>query len=145
MQAYKGATVHGYPNLFFIVGPNTGLGHSSMVFMIESQVAYAVDAITSMRTRQVTALEPAPQAQQAWNDDLQRRMLTTVWSAGGCSSWYLDDHGRNVTLWPRTTYKFRELTARFDDEHYLLTPSTHSPGSSDTSHTSHTSDKAVPA
>ncbi|MEP7091208.1 MAG: NAD(P)/FAD-dependent oxidoreductase, partial [Nocardioidaceae bacterium] len=122
MQAYKGATVHGFPNLFFIVGPNTGLGHSSMVFMIESQVAYAVDAIKKMRERGVAAVEPTAGAQQAWNDDLQRRMRRTVWSTGGCSSWYLDSHGRNVTLWPRTTYTFRRLTARFDTESYTAVP-----------------------
>src|SRR4051794_27403715 len=118
MQAHKGATVSGFPNLFFVVGPNTGLGHSSMVFMIESQVAYAVDALTRMRREGVTAVEPTEAAQRAWNDDLQRRLRRTVWSTGGCSSWYLDAHGRNVTLWPRTTYTFRRLTERFDSESY---------------------------
>ena len=121
MQAYKGATVHGFPNLFFIVGPNTGLGHSSMVFMIESQVAYVVDAVRQMRAQGVRAVEPTPQAQQAWNDDVQARMQRTVWHVGGCSSWYLDDHGRNVTLWPRTTYTFRRLTSHFDTEAYVAT------------------------
>ena len=118
MQAYKGATVRGFPNLFFVVGPNTGLGHSSMVFMIESQVAYAVDALRRMRADGVAEIEPTEAAQRAWNDDLQRRMRRTVWSTGGCASWYLDSHGRNVTLWPRTTYTFRRLTARFDPEAY---------------------------
>jgi cyclohexanone monooxygenase len=122
MQAYKGATVRGFPNLFFVVGPNTGLGHSSMVFMIESQVAYLVDALARMRAGRVATVEPTRQAQDAWNDDLQRRMKRTVWSTGGCSSWYLDAHGRNVTLWPRTTYTFRRLTARFDTENYEATP-----------------------
>ncbi len=119
MAAYKGATVAGFPNLFFIVGPNTGLGHSSMVFMIESQVAYAVDALRQMRAAGVASVEPVPGAQQRWNDDLQRRMRRTVWNTGGCSSWYLDAHGRNVTLWPRTTYTFRRLTSRFDTENYV--------------------------
>jgi cyclohexanone monooxygenase len=121
MQAYKGSTVNGFPNLFFVVGPNTGLGHSSMVFMIESQVAYVVDAVRQMRAQGVRAVEPTPQAQQAWNDDVQARMQRTVWHVGGCSSWYLDDHGRNVTLWPRTTYTFRRLTSRFDTEAYVAT------------------------
>ena len=121
MQAYKGATVHGFPNLFFIVGPNTGLGHSSMVFMIESQVAYAVDAVRRMRASGVRAVEPTREAQRTWNDDVQRRMQRTVWNRGGCSSWYLDDHGRNVTLWPRTTYTFRKLTSQFDSEAYVAT------------------------
>jgi cation diffusion facilitator CzcD-associated flavoprotein CzcO len=118
VQAYKGAAVHGFPNLFFVIGPNTGLGHSSMVFMIESQIAYIVDALETMRARGLSAVEPTAQAQRAWNEDLQRRMRPTVWNVGGCSSWYLDDHGRNVTLWPRTTFAFRRLTARFDPPAY---------------------------
>jgi cation diffusion facilitator CzcD-associated flavoprotein CzcO len=118
MSAYKGATTHGFPNLFFIVGPNTGLGHSSMVFMIESQIAYVLDALRTMNERSIGELEPRPRAQEWWNRDIQRRMRKTVWSAGGCSSWYLDSHGRNVTLWPRTTFTFRRLTRRFDVEHY---------------------------
>jgi cation diffusion facilitator CzcD-associated flavoprotein CzcO len=134
MQAYKGATVHGFPNLFFVVGPNTGLGHSSMIFMIEAQVAYLVDALAQMRASGVAAVEPTQQAQDAWNDDLQRRMKRTVWSTGGCSSWYLDSHGRNVTLWPRTTYMFRRLTTRFDTENYQATP-----------HTGAVTDRKVPA
>ncbi|QIK66185.1 NAD(P)/FAD-dependent oxidoreductase [Nocardioides sp. HDW12B] len=122
MQAYKGTTVHGFPNLFFVVGPNTGLGHSSMVFMIESQVAYILDALTHLEERRrsgVTALEPRPEAQRAYVDGLQDKMEGTVWSAGGCASWYLDSHGRNVTLWPGATFTFRRLTARFDPEKYV--------------------------
>lgn len=114
IRAYKGATMPGFPNLFFVVGPNTGLGHSSMVFMIESQLAYLVDAYRTMRRHGLATVEPRAEAERSWNADLQQRMQRTVWSRGGCQSWYLDAHGRNVTLWPRTTYKFRRLTARFD-------------------------------
>jgi cyclohexanone monooxygenase len=121
VQGYKGATVHGFPNLFLVVGPNTGLGHSSMVFMIEAQVAYLVDAWRQMRSRGLASVEPTAAAESAWNADLQRRMRRTVWSTGGCRSWYLDAHGRNVALWPRTTYKFRRLTASFDLDAYRST------------------------
>jgi cyclohexanone monooxygenase len=125
MSAYKGATTHGFPNLFFLVGPNTGLGHSSMVFMIESQIAYVLDALRALDLHGAAAVEPKPRAQERWNRDIQRRMRKTVWSAGGCSSWYLDSHGRNVTLWPRTTFVFRRLTRSFDVENYdVITPST---------------------
>ncbi len=120
MQAYKGTTVHGFPNLFFVVGPNTGLGHSSMVFMIESQVAYIVDAISHLKTHGIASAEPRPEVQKAYVDDLQTRMRRTVWSVGGCASWYLDDHGRNVTLWPRATFTFRRMLAAFDAENYEL-------------------------
>ena len=121
MQAYKGATVAEFPNLFFIVGPNTGLGHSSMVFMIESQVRYLVDALRTMSRDDLATVEPRPEAQQQWNADLQRKMRRTVWSTGGCSSWYLDDHGRNTTLWPGTTFRFRRALREFDPEKYVVT------------------------
>ena len=128
MAAYKGTTVPGFPNLFMLVGPNTGLGHSSMVFIIESQVEYLRDAIRTMDLNRYAAVEPAPAATHAWNADLQRRMERTVWSTGGCSSWYLDDHGRNTTLWPRSTFAFRKLLARFDVAAYdVAAPRTTSP------------------
>jgi cyclohexanone monooxygenase len=123
-QAYKGTAVHGWPNLFLLVGPNTGLGHSSMVFMIESQVAYVLDALHHLSRAGSgspsgrVALEPRASAQAAWVEDVQRRMARTVWTRGGCSSWYLDAHGRNVTLWPRATFTFRRLLARFDPPAY---------------------------
>ncbi|GAB2875031.1 flavin-containing monooxygenase [Nocardioides pacificus] len=118
MSAYKGTTVRGFPNLFLVVGPNTGLGHSSMVFMIESQIAYICDAIRTKRLHRFATVEPLARAQQRWNDNLQQRMKRTVWSAGGCASWYLDDHGRNVTLWPKSTFTFRRQLTRFDVEAY---------------------------
>jgi cation diffusion facilitator CzcD-associated flavoprotein CzcO len=118
MAAYKGTTVHGFPNYFSIVGPNTGLGHSSMVFMIESQVAYIRDALRTMRAGSIATVEPRLDVQQRWNADLQRRMRRTVWNTGGCASWYLDEQGRNTTLWPRATFTFRRLLARFDSASY---------------------------
>jgi cation diffusion facilitator CzcD-associated flavoprotein CzcO len=120
MQAYKGTTVAGFPNLFLIVGPNTGLGHSSMVFIIESQVAYIVDAVRTMRAHEYGAVEVTPEAVKGYNADVQRRMKRTVWSTGGCASWYLDSHGKNTTLWPRTTFAFRGQTERFDVAAYRV-------------------------
>jgi cation diffusion facilitator CzcD-associated flavoprotein CzcO len=114
MAAYKGTTVPGFPNLFFLVGPNTGLGHSSMVFIIEAQVDYVRDAIKTMNLHRYAAVEPRPDATREWNDDLQRRMRRTVWNTGGCSSWYLDSNGRNTILWPRPTFTFRSLLSSFD-------------------------------
>jgi cation diffusion facilitator CzcD-associated flavoprotein CzcO len=121
MAAYKGTTIAGFPNLFQIVGPNTGLGHSSMVFIIESQIAYIRSALQQMGERGIGAVEVTQEAQDAWNVDVQRRMQRTVWNTGGCASWYMDAHGRNTTLWPRTTFKFRELLRTFDPEQYVVT------------------------
>ncbi|MBO0843310.1 MAG: NAD(P)/FAD-dependent oxidoreductase [Nocardioides sp.] len=118
--AYKGTTVPGFPNFFFVVGPNTGLGHSSMVFIIESQVHYIREAIKAMRADEIAAVEPTERAFAEWNADVQQRMKGTVWSAGGCSSWYLDEHGRNTTLWPWFTFTFRHLLHTFDVDKYVV-------------------------
>lgn len=128
MSAYKGTAVADFPNLFFIVGPNTGLGHSSMVFMIESQVAYIRDALRTMRHHDYAVLEVDRARQDDYNADLQRRMKPTVWTTGGCASWYLDAHGNNTTLWPRSTVAFRGQTASFDvDAYHVAAPTTPTP------------------
>ncbi|MCW2780957.1 MAG: NAD(P)/FAD-dependent oxidoreductase [Marmoricola sp.] len=123
MAAYKGTTISGFPNLFQIVGPNTGLSHSSMVFIIESQIAYAISALTTMKAKHIASVEPLRAAQEEWNADLQSRMQRTVWNSGGCASWYLDEHGKNTILWPRSTFKFRQLLSTFDIDSYVTTPS----------------------
>jgi cation diffusion facilitator CzcD-associated flavoprotein CzcO len=120
MAAYQGTTVHGFPNLFMLVGPNTVLGHSSMVFVIEAQVDYLVGAIRAMRESGWASVEPTRSAQDHDNASLQRRMRRTVWSTG-CASWYLDRHGRNTTLWPRSTVTLRARLARFDADAYAVT------------------------
>jgi cation diffusion facilitator CzcD-associated flavoprotein CzcO len=121
MRAYKGTAVAGFPNLFLLVGPNTGLGHSSQVFMIESQIAYVLDAVRHLR-RTGAVLEVREDAEAAWDAGVQRAMGRTVWTTGGCASWYLDDRGRNTTLWPGATWRFRRLTARFDADVYQGVP-----------------------
>ncbi len=101
-----------------IVGPNTGQGHTSMVFIIESQVAYIRDAVRTMRRSGYAAVEPNPAAYRKWNANLQRRMKRTVWNTGGCQSWYLDEQGRNTVLWPKATFTFRRQLASFDSDAY---------------------------
>ncbi|HEY4440301.1 MAG TPA: NAD(P)/FAD-dependent oxidoreductase [Candidatus Elarobacter sp.] len=117
MAAYLGTSVAGFPNLFMIVGPNTGLGHNSMVVMMEAQYAYVVDALRRMRRTKVRALDVRPDVQRTFNDELQRKMRGTVW-ASGCSSWYQDERGKNTTLWPGFTFAFRRLTRRFRPDRY---------------------------
>ena len=122
MAAYKGTTVHGFPNLFQLVGPNTALGHSSMIFIIESQVRYVVEAARAMRREGLAAIEPTAEAQAAWTAEVQERMKPTVWTTGGCASWYLDKFGNNTTLWPGQTFTFRQHLSKFDAEAYAVTP-----------------------
>lgn len=120
MHGYKGTTIAGFPNFFYMLGPNTGLGHNSVVYMIESQVAYVVDALRALDRRGAREFDVRPDAQQRYDDALQRSMQGTVWTAGRCRSWYLDADGRNPILWPTWSWKYRRETRRFDVEAYQL-------------------------
>jgi cation diffusion facilitator CzcD-associated flavoprotein CzcO len=122
-QAYKGTTAHGFPNLFLMTGPNTGLGHSSMVYMIESQITYIIDALRTMDTHGLERIEVRAEAERGYNEHLQQRLHRSVWQTGGCSSWYRHPtSGRNVALWPGFTWTFRRQTRHFDPDAYHLTP-----------------------
>jgi cation diffusion facilitator CzcD-associated flavoprotein CzcO len=120
-EGFLGTTFAGFPNLFVLVGPNTGLGHSSMVFMIESQLNYVIDALRLIDEHGAVALDTRRDHQEAYNAGLQRRFDGSVWTAGGCASWYLDDDGRNRTLWPGYTFDFRRRTRKVRGaDHELL-------------------------
>ncbi|KVE32627.1 flavin-containing monooxygenase [Burkholderia sp. TSV86] len=119
LHAYLGATVPGYPNWFILMGPNTGLGHNSMVYMIESQIEYVLGALKSMRTERVEAIDVRPIVEHDYNDRIQTKLKGAVWSTGGCNSWYLDPKtGRNTTLWPDFTWRFRQETECFSMSAY---------------------------
>jgi cation diffusion facilitator CzcD-associated flavoprotein CzcO len=120
-QAYKGAAVNGFPNLLFVIGPNTGLGHSSMVYMAESHLNYLSSALETMDRKHLATFEVRADAQDRYNHGLQDRMGHTIWTTGGCASWYLDKHGNNTTLWPNFTFVFRQQTRRFDVAAYETT------------------------
>jgi cation diffusion facilitator CzcD-associated flavoprotein CzcO len=113
-QAYVGTTVTGFPNLFLLYGPNLNLGHSSIVYMLESQIGYVMQALRAMGDR----LEVRAEVQEAWNQELQERLAGTVWDTGGCSSWYLDANGRDSVMWPDFTFKFRRRVSQFDPSDY---------------------------
>ncbi|MEW2414189.1 NAD(P)/FAD-dependent oxidoreductase [Streptomyces sp. NPDC046866] len=120
MQALRGATAAGFPNWMTIIGPNTGLGNSSMILMIESQLNYMADYLRQLALLEGSgpggrvALAARPSAVNRWNRHVQARMQRTVWNTGGCTSWYLDAQGRNTTVWPGTTGEFRKLTRSVD-------------------------------
>lgn len=119
-EAYLGTTIATFPNAFMIVGPNTGLGHSSMVFMIESQVTYILSIVQAMRARGLKSVDLRRDVQRRYNARLQARLAKTVWNRGGCTSWYLTRSGKNTTLWPGFTFEFRARTRRFDPRDYDL-------------------------
>ena len=123
-HAYLGTTTSGFPNLYFLMGPNTGLGHSSMVYMIESQIHYTMEALKLMRDKGYNHLDVKPEVEKAFNRKLAGKLDGTVWNNGGCVSWYRDEQGRNVTLWPDFTFRFGRATARLDAADYVATPVT---------------------
>ena len=118
-QAYLGTTVAGFPNFFMLTGPNTGLGHTSIVYMIESQLAYVLDCLRAMERNDLATLEVREDAQAEFNARVQAQMKDTVWTSGGCQSWYIDAKGRNSTLWPDFTWRYRQRTSGVVLEHYL--------------------------
>ncbi|MEU6350702.1 NAD(P)/FAD-dependent oxidoreductase [Streptomyces sp. NPDC047072] len=125
-RALRGTSVAGFPNWLSIIGPNTGLGNSSMVLMIESQLNYLSDFLRRLDALDgPVALDARPEAVDSWNEWVQQRMARTVWNTG-CTSWYLDANGRNTAAWPGTTAEFRRATRRvFLDEYEVLRPPVH--------------------
>ncbi|MFC7304691.1 flavin-containing monooxygenase [Streptomyces monticola] len=121
MQTHLGITVNGFPNLFFLLGPNTGLGHNSVVFMIESQSRYVVDAIRTAGRRRATTVEVRPEVQDRFNRDIQRKLSEGVWSTGGCQSWYLDAQGVNRTVWPGFSWRYRMKTRKARERDFAWT------------------------
>jgi cation diffusion facilitator CzcD-associated flavoprotein CzcO len=118
-EAHLGSTVSGFPNFFIVFGPNTGLGHNSMIFMIESQIDYAMSAIRLLKKERLRYLDVRADAQARYNESLQARLAKTVWSTG-CTSWYLNKDGKNTTLWPGFTVEFYLRTRRLDPRDYEL-------------------------
>ena len=123
LEAYRGVTVSGFPNFFMLLGPNTGLGHTSVVFMIESQIQHVLSCLRILARDRAGAIEVREAAQRGYNDALQRRLRRAVWSEGGCDSWYLDTDGVNRTLWPGFSFEYWARTRRARRADYTVTGS----------------------
>jgi cation diffusion facilitator CzcD-associated flavoprotein CzcO len=120
MSALRGTTVADFPNLFLLVGPNTALGHNSIIYMIEAQLGYVLKALDLMDATGSRVIEARPEAQAAYNARIQRQLRDSVWTTGGCASYYLDDTGRNTTLWPHRAAAFRGVVRRVEPAEYVL-------------------------
>ncbi|MEV4572727.1 NAD(P)/FAD-dependent oxidoreductase [Nonomuraea jabiensis] len=120
IETYYGIATSGFPNLFFLLGPNTGLGHNSVVFMIESQVRYVIDCLRLLSRTQARAVDVKPGAQREFSRRLRERLAPLVWNAGGCDSWYLDEQGVNRTIWPGFTFEYWARTRRVKPSAYEL-------------------------
>lgn len=111
-EAYLGLAVSGFPNLFMLYGPNTNLGHNSIIYMIEAQVDYVLQALAAGRPLSVKA-----EVMERYNDDLQQQLANTPW-AGTCTSWYKTADGKILNNWPHTARAYAEAVAVFDPAAY---------------------------
>jgi cation diffusion facilitator CzcD-associated flavoprotein CzcO len=122
MSAYLGITVAGFPNLFILLGPNTGLGHNSVVLMIEAQVRYVMSCLKLLKRRKRQVLEVRLATQKQFVADIYRRLESTVWQSGGCHSWYQDQRtGDNTTIWPGSVVAYTRRTRSVSATDYTLT------------------------
>jgi cation diffusion facilitator CzcD-associated flavoprotein CzcO len=121
-SAYLGMTVAGFPNLFIMYGPNTNLGSGSIIFQLESQMSYILDAVSKLRSRGGW-LSVRPEVQASFDREIQERLSTSVWMTG-CNNWYVDEHGRNTNNWPGFTVEYRRRTRRLNLEDYEVQRST---------------------
>ncbi|MGA7396764.1 MAG: NAD(P)/FAD-dependent oxidoreductase [Solirubrobacterales bacterium] len=119
-NCHLGTSMPGFPNFFTLMGPNTGLGHTSVVVMIEAQVGLIAQAIRKLRPGTSSTIEPTPEAMADWRSEVDRRGEGTVWTSGGCNSWYLDRNGKNSMLWPSYATAFRRRLARIDPSEYVV-------------------------
>jgi cation diffusion facilitator CzcD-associated flavoprotein CzcO len=117
-EAFLGLTVSGFPNLFMLYGPNTNLGHNSIVYMLESQISYIVDALRKFQRNGLRYLDLRRDVQDVFNQEVQERMKSTVW-AQGCTSWYQTAAGKNTNNWPGFTFEYRNRTRTLDLDHYV--------------------------
>ncbi|MEM6658365.1 MAG: NAD(P)/FAD-dependent oxidoreductase [Pseudomonadota bacterium] len=121
MQAHLGTAIAGFPNFFILLGPHTGLGHNSVVLMIEAQVAHIGRILSEMHRNEVQSVSPRQSKQTEFTQEMQERHQSSVWQTGGCTSWYQDTAGRNTTLWPGTVREFQKRLTHAGIEQYEST------------------------
>ena len=115
----KRTTVAGFPNLFFLVGPNSAGGYNSIIFTSESHINYVARAVREMERANVATVEVRPEVYDAFSRETEQRLGESVWNQGGCASWYIDANGRNGVWWPGFTADLWRRTRRFDRSSYL--------------------------
>lgn len=113
VKAHRAISVPGFPNFALLGGPNSGLGHNSIIVMLEAQFKYIIGCLKLMRQRKAKLLDVKPESDAQFDKRVQEGLQSTVWHTG-CRSWYLDENGRNYTLWYSSTLAYRRLMRRVD-------------------------------
>ena len=117
--AFRGVSISGFPNLFLLMGPNTGPGHTSVLVYVEAQQDYIIKAIQQMEKNRIKSIDPKESKQKEFNDFIDKRMKQTTWGSGG-ESWYYTKDGRNTTLYPGFATEYVESIASFNLNDYVF-------------------------
>lgn len=119
-RAYLGTSLPGFPNLFLIMGPNTGIGHTSALFIIESQMNYILDCLRTLKARNLRSIEVRQEAESAYTRMIHHQMQRTVWKSGGCHSWYQHQSGRVIAIFPGFSFSYYQLTRHLKPADHIL-------------------------
>lgn len=111
-------TVPNFPNFFLLLGPNSRLGHSSVLTMLEAQLKYLVEALISMDENNLRYLSIKQNIHDEYNQSIQSKLKKSVWHLGGCHSWYQNEQGEVTTIWPDFTWVYYLLMRNFDLQNY---------------------------
>ncbi len=119
-RAYLGTALPDFPNLFIVTGPNTGIGHTSALFIIESQMNYILDCIRTVKTQGLRSIEVRHEAERTYTEMIHREMERTVWKSGGCHSWYQSKSGHVIAMFPGFSFSFHRLTRALKPADHIL-------------------------
>ncbi|MBT9609928.1 MAG: NAD(P)/FAD-dependent oxidoreductase [Aquabacterium sp.] len=119
-RAYLGTSLPGFPNFFVVTGPNTGIGHTSAIFVIEAQMEYIRRAIQAVQQKGAKTIEVKPQAEADYTTMIHREMKQTVWQSGGCTSWYKSKSGHVIAMFPGFSFTFRQMAKAFKPGDHVI-------------------------
>jgi cation diffusion facilitator CzcD-associated flavoprotein CzcO len=119
-RAYLGTSLPDFPNLFIVTGPNTGIGHTSALFIIESQMNYILDCIRTLKEQGLRSIEVRPEAERTYTEMIHREMERTVWKSGGCHSWYQSKSGHVIAMFPGFSFSYHRLTRALKPADHIL-------------------------
>lgn len=122
-EAFAGVAVAGFPNFFMLYGPNSNLGANSVIYMLETQIAYVCQALAALRTGRLAWIDVRPDVQAADNEWLDATSARTTYRSG-CHSWYTNASGRNTNNWPTFTFRYRRKLRRLDLLDFDVSPVT---------------------
>lgn len=120
-RAYLGTSMPNFPNFFVVTGPNTGIGHTSAIFVIESQMKYIMQCMQKLNDNSIKAIEPTQFAESEYTNMVHSEMQQTVWSYGGCSSWYQNEDGKVIAMFPGFSFTFRRMCKNFTANDHTIT------------------------